>query len=209
MMLQRKLLAFILGLAPFVFAQPEQPPLRRRGMYTRHFETSLNELTPIASLSFSNRTTSSILPSTRTPVTLSSVPSSTSPTDPIKLSKNPGRNAPCCFVVQDTVTEQWWDQFSTSSTYGLVNVTSITTYVTRGSDGLGTIIGSNSSVTLTNTSFMFSYNVGVNPLATLFNAAPGPTEIDNRFTGTETTTGGEVVYVYPKPEYSNTNSTSD
>jgi hypothetical protein len=76
-----------------------------------------------------------------------------------------------------------------------VNVTAVTTYVTRGPDGQGTIIGSNSSVTVTNTSFMFSYNVGVNPLATLFNAAPGPSETDSLLTGTATMTGGELVYV--------------
>jgi hypothetical protein len=79
-----------------------------------------------------------------------------------------------------------------------VNVTAVTTYVTRGPDGLGTIIGSNSSVTMTNTSFMFSYNVGVNPLVTLFNAAPGPSETDSLLTGTATMTGGELVYVDSK-----------
>lgn len=50
-------------------------------------------------------------------------------------------------------------------------------------------------MTVTNTSFMFSYNVGVNPLATLFNAAPGPSETDSLLTGTATMTGGELVYV--------------
>ena len=113
----------------------------------------------------------------------------------MKLSKDPGKSKVCCFVVQDTISEEWWDIASTSSTYGLVNVTAVTTYVTRGPDGLGTIIGSNSSVTMTNTSFMFSYNVGVNPLATLINAAPGPSETDSLLTGTATMTGGELVYV--------------
>ena len=50
-------------------------------------------------------------------------------------------------------------------------------------------------MTVTNTSFVFSYNVGVNPLATLFNAAPGPSETDSLLTGTATMTGGELVYV--------------
>lgn len=50
-------------------------------------------------------------------------------------------------------------------------------------------------MTVTNTSFMFSYNVGVNPLATLFNEAPGPSETDGSLTGTATMTGGELVYV--------------
>ncbi len=101
----------------------------------------------------------------------------------------------CCFVVQDTISEEWWDEFSTTSTYGLVNVTAVTTYLTKGPDGLGTIVGSNSSVTVANTSFVFSYNVGVNPLSTLFNPAPGPTETDSPLTGIATTTGGELVYV--------------
>jgi len=144
-------------------------------------------------VSFPNATTSSTLPSTSTPVTLASVPSSTGGDDPIRLSKDPYTTPVCCFVVQDTISEEWWDEFNTTTAFGLINVTSVTTYLSNGPDGVGTIVGRSSSVTVTNTSFVYSYNVGVNPLGTFANGAPGPTETNSPLTGTATMTGGELV----------------
>jgi hypothetical protein len=104
--------------------------------------------------------------------------------------------------VQDTISEEWWEELSATSMEGLVNVTTIVTYLSKGSDGVGTIISSSSSVTLTNTTFVFDVNTGFNPVETFINLAPGPIEDANALTGTATMTGGVLVqspaafYVY-------------
>jgi hypothetical protein len=85
---------------------------------------------------------------------------------------------------------------------GLVNVTTIVTYFSKGYDGVGTIITSNSSVALTNTTFVFEVNTAFNPVETFNNLAPGPIEDASALTGTATMTGGVLVqspaafYVY-------------
>ncbi|KAE9374135.1 hypothetical protein N431DRAFT_556531 [Stipitochalara longipes BDJ] len=182
-MLPQNLLIFLLGVVSFVEARPS--PL------------------PRVSFSLPNATTSTTLLSTSTSPTLASVPSSTTLNGLKKsLPPSPDSSAVCCFVIQDTISEEWWEEFSTSTTYGLVTVTSVTTYFSKGSDGLGTIFSSNSSVTVTNTSFVFEVNTAVNPLATLYNPAPGPTEDGNALGGSATMTGGvlvkspEAFYVY-------------
>lgn len=148
----------------------------------------------LGTLSFPNATLSRTVPSISTPVTVTSSRSSTSSSQPSTSSPfNVSTSEMCCFVVQDTISEEWWEEYSTTSTHGLVNLTAITTYVTQGPNG--TTLSSTSTVTLTNTSFVFSYNVGGNPLATLSNPAPGPTETNGPLTGSATMTGGVIVYV--------------
>ncbi|KAH7310074.1 hypothetical protein BKA65DRAFT_169698 [Rhexocercosporidium sp. MPI-PUGE-AT-0058] len=106
----------------------------------------------------------------------------------------------CCFVVQDTVSEQWWDQTSLSSTVQEVNLTSYITYYTN----LPNITTSRTETLVlpTNASFTFTYQVGINPLTGYTNTAPGPTEVEQKLEGTAIMTAGVVVkspaafYVY-------------
>ncbi|KAH9217589.1 hypothetical protein DL95DRAFT_521993 [Leptodontidium sp. 2 PMI_412] len=106
----------------------------------------------------------------------------------------------CCFVVQDTVSEQWWAQTSLSSTVQEVNLTSYITYYTN----LPNITTSRTETLVlpTNASFTFTYQVGRNPLTGYTNKAPGPTEVTQKLEGTALMTAGVAVkspaafYVY-------------
>ncbi|PMD42998.1 hypothetical protein L207DRAFT_631169 [Hyaloscypha variabilis F] len=182
-MISKVILTFLLGIVSFVQARPS--PL------------------PRVSLSRPNATTSTTLQATLTSRKLASAPSSTSLSYGSKpFPPSPSSSAVCCFVVQDTISEEWWEELSATSVEGLVNVTTIVTYFSKGSDGVGTIITSNSSVTLKKTKFVVDVNTAFNPLETSTNQAPGPIEDGNALTGTATMTGGVLVqspaafYVY-------------
>ncbi|KAE8446629.1 hypothetical protein EG329_011822 [Mollisiaceae sp. DMI_Dod_QoI] len=103
----------------------------------------------------------------------------TLPTDPTLV---------CCFVIQDTVSEDWWQQTSYLSTTSLVNLTSYTTYITHLPNITTTRIETN--VYPTNASFSFTLTVGRNPISNLLNQAPTPTQITHILTDTAIMTGG-------------------
>lgn len=95
----------------------------------------------------------------------------------------------CCFVVQDTVTEEWFQQTSYSVTHSVVNLTSITTFVTAYPDTTKTAFETH--VYTTNATFNFSIPNGINPLTLMTNDAPGPAQVTvMNVNGTAVTTGG-------------------
>ena len=87
----------------------------------------------------------------------------------------------CCFVIQDTVTENWWPVTTTTQ---LVNLTSITTLITPYPNRTVTNIVTN--IYPTNASFP----VGQNPIADYYNAAPQPQEVSIPLNGTAVVTAG-------------------
>jgi hypothetical protein len=94
-------------------------------------------------------------------------------------------------VVQDVVSEEWWDIVTTSSVYKVVNLTQITAHVTP--YPTTTITSYEVHVQTTNTSFPFTIELGVNPIPLFGNAAPYPTEIAQPINGTALITGGVSV----------------
>ena len=98
----------------------------------------------------------------------------------------------CCFVVQDTVSKEWFEETSTSITHSIVNLTSITTFITVYPNTTKTAYETH--VTTTNASFTFSSLVGVNPITDYTNDAPGPTESMNaHYNGTAVVTAGIIM----------------
>jgi hypothetical protein len=99
----------------------------------------------------------------------------------------------CCFVVQDTVNEIWWQETSYSSTYNVVNLTSFTTFLTPFPNGTSTRVETN--IQVTNASFEWTFLVGINPITNYINNAPGPTEAATSLNGTVSSvvTGGVTV----------------
>jgi hypothetical protein len=97
----------------------------------------------------------------------------------------------CCFVVQDVVSEEWWEIFSMSSVYKVVNVSKITAHV---SSWPGTTTTSyETNVQTTNASFPFSIQVGYNPISLFGNFAPHPSEATQSNNGSALITGGVTV----------------
>ncbi|CZR60089.1 uncharacterized protein PAC_09984 [Phialocephala subalpina] len=107
---------------------------------------------------------------------------------------------PCCFVIQDTVSEEWWQKTSYSSATSLVSLTSYTTYITNLPNVTSTRVETN--VYLTNASFSFTFMVGQNPITNLINQAPTPTQATQVLTGAALVTAGvtmhspQAFYVY-------------
>ena len=93
-------------------------------------------------------------------------------------------------MLQDTVSENWWEETSYSSTYDVVNLTSITTYYTVYPNRTSTKIHTN--IYTTNASFLFSYLVGIDPITDFTNVAPQPTEVQNVLNGTAPVVTGGV-----------------
>jgi hypothetical protein len=95
----------------------------------------------------------------------------------------------CCFVVQDTVTEEWFQQTSYSTTHSVVNLTSITTFITPYPNTTKTAFETH--VYTTNATFNFSIPNGINPLTLMTNDAPGPAQTTvMNVNGTAAITGG-------------------
>ena len=102
----------------------------------------------------------------------------------------------CCFLVQDIVSEVWWEQYSTTSTVSLVNLTSYTYYVTT--MPTTTVTSTETRVTETNATFYATEGNGRNPLTMYQNGNPGPYEAYKRLEGLNTTqivTAGVTMYV--------------
>jgi hypothetical protein len=103
----------------------------------------------------------------------------------------PGPAPVCCFVVQDVVSEEWWDIVTTSTVYYVVNVTEITAHITPYPTTAVTSYEFN--VQTTNASFPFTIQLGANPISLFGNSAPHPTEVAQPINGTALVTGGTTV----------------
>jgi hypothetical protein len=98
-------------------------------------------------------------------------------------------------VVQDTITEEYWDTYVTFPTQGLVDFTIYTYFVSNGTNGPKTV-SNTSTITLTNTSYeAYTYANGVNPLLTYPNQAitTGLVQTNISLTGNSTITAGVTV----------------
>lgn len=91
----------------------------------------------------------------------------------------------CCFLVQDTVSGAWWEEFRTSTLYKVVNLTSYTYYVTPYPNT--TLTSTKTSIYTTNATFYTTVAWGHDPMVTYLNSNPGP-----RYTGTELDPDGNV-----------------
>jgi hypothetical protein len=99
--------------------------------------------------------------------------------------------ANCCFVIQETVSEEWWPVESVTYTTLEVNLTSITTLVTPYRNATSTNVVTN--VYLTNASFPVTQTLG-NPIANYPNNAFEMPEFNNQLNGTATVTAGVTMY---------------
>lgn len=97
----------------------------------------------------------------------------------------------CCFAVQDTVSEVWWQITSYSSSTIAVNLTSITTLITKYTNA--TSMNYDTNVYSTGITTTWTYAVGHNPISNEENAGPMPAETDYILNGTAPITTGEVV----------------
>ena len=97
----------------------------------------------------------------------------------------------CCFVVQDVVSEEWWDIIATSSIYTVVNETQITAHLTP--YPTTTITSYEINVIPTNASVPVTAQFGANPIPLFANGAPLPTQVDQSNSGTALVTGGVTV----------------
>ena len=102
-------------------------------------------------------------------------------------------------MVQDTVSEDWWQMTTFSTGQSVINLTSITTYITPFKNGTVTNIVTN--VYLTNGTFSWPITGGVNPISDYINGAPGPSQVATELTGTAVVTGGVTVWVFPNPSH--------
>ncbi|KAH8646402.1 hypothetical protein BGZ60DRAFT_244159 [Tricladium varicosporioides] len=97
----------------------------------------------------------------------------------------------CCFAVQDTVSEVYWNIYTTLTTYSVVNLTSITTFVTPYPNK--TVSNIETNIYTTNASFLFVNNIGRNPVTLYSNPGGGPAQTSTSLNGTQTITAGVTV----------------
>lgn len=97
----------------------------------------------------------------------------------------------CCFVVQDTVSEVYWQKFITKTYYSIVNLTSITTYVTP--YPTITLSAITTNVYTTNASFPYSTDVGENPIGLYYNDVRVVQETVKSLNGSQIVTAGVTV----------------
>lgn len=97
----------------------------------------------------------------------------------------------CCFVVQDTVSEVYWQKFITKTYYSIVNLTSITTYVTP--YPATTLSAITTNVYTTNASFPYSTDVGMNPIGLYYNDVRAVSETAKSLNGSQIVTAGITV----------------
>jgi hypothetical protein len=80
----------------------------------------------------------------------------------------------CCFIVQDVVTEFWWQSYSTKPVQYSVDLTSITTLITPYADT--TITNYETHVYTTNGSYTATDAIRQNPIQLFLDSAPQPDE---------------------------------
>jgi 3-polyprenyl-4-hydroxybenzoate decarboxylase len=109
----------------------------------------------------------------------------------LQAAASPNPDHICCFVVQDVVSEEWWDIVQTSSIYTVVKRTQITAHLTP--YPTTTITSYEYNVQTTNASFPVTAQIGVNPISLFGNGAPLPTQVAQSNNGTALITGGVTV----------------
>lgn len=96
-------------------------------------------------------------------------------------------------MVQDTVSEEWWNMTTFSIGINPINLTSITVFVTPFLNG--TVTNNVTNVYSTNGTFSWPVTGGVNPITDYVNGAPGPSEATKELSGTAVVTGGITMSV--------------
>lgn len=97
----------------------------------------------------------------------------------------------CCFVVQDTVSEVWWQITSYSSKFNVVNLTSLTTLITKYPNTTSTNYKIN--IYTTELSTTWTHLIGTNPIKNEMNYGPGPSEVEVTLDHTTLITTGDTV----------------
>ncbi|KAH6675061.1 hypothetical protein B0J14DRAFT_28081 [Halenospora varia] len=108
----------------------------------------------------------------------------------------------CCFFLQDTINEYWWEAYGTTIFNQVVNLTSITQYLTPLPNG--TVTSFKTNVYTTNATFTQSSLIGQDPVSLYGNNAPGPVESttvlpgngDKTVVGASTVTSPAAFFVY-------------
>ena len=94
-------------------------------------------------------------------------------------------------MVQDTVTQEYWNLTTYSTGQAVINLTSITTFITPFPNGTITNIVTN--VYSTNGTFSWPFTGGVNPISDYANGAKPPMQTSEILSGTAIVTGGVTV----------------
>lgn len=97
----------------------------------------------------------------------------------------------CCFIIQETVSAEWWPVTNVTYKTKEVNLTSITTLITPYPNATSTNVITN--VYLTNASFPITQTLG-NPIGNYPNNAFDMSELDTQLNGTATITAGVTMY---------------
>ncbi|KAF8862685.1 hypothetical protein BDZ45DRAFT_182080 [Acephala macrosclerotiorum] len=107
----------------------------------------------------------------------------------------------CCFVIQDTVNEVWWEEYTVGTVTSTVTITSITTFITVFQ--YTTLSSITTNIIYSPTTAFSTLDVGLNLVKLYLNRAPGPVESTTRMKNTtQTVVGGVTVtsaaafYVY-------------
>jgi hypothetical protein len=87
----------------------------------------------------------------------------------------------CCFVVQDTITENWWQEYTTVTYYQTMNATYITTLVSPYIDT--TVTNVVTDVKSINATLSSVNTVGYNPATMMINNAPQPAQVTGALFG--------------------------
>lgn len=94
-------------------------------------------------------------------------------------------------MVQDTVSEDWWNMTTFSTGQAVINLTSITVFVTPFLNG--TVTRNVTNVYLTNGTFSWPFTGGVNPITDYVNGALPPSQVTEVLSGSAVVTGGVTV----------------
>jgi hypothetical protein len=100
----------------------------------------------------------------------------------------------CCFVVQDTITENWWQEYTTVTYYQTMNATYITTLVSPYIDT--TVTNVVTDVKSINATLSSVNTVGYNPATMMINNAPQPAQVTGAsfgLNGSQIVTAGVTV----------------
>ncbi|CZR63791.1 uncharacterized protein PAC_13688 [Phialocephala subalpina] len=81
----------------------------------------------------------------------------------------------CCFVIQDTVDEVWWEEYCVSTVISTVTITSITTFITVFPNT--TLSSITSNIIFSPTTTFSTLEASLNSIRLGLNRAPGPAEL--------------------------------
>lgn len=114
-------------------------------------------------------------------------------TSPTRTTIANSATSNCCFVVQDVVSEYWWDYYYPDPYVQEKTVSSISTLITTSANE--TITKHVTRLHKSDITYSYTATEGYNPFQLKFDNAPQPSEviIANGLTGTETVTAGVTV----------------